>query len=911
MITLRYFLSAMILALVMAGLVGCIGVVSPSTSSSNAPETSFHITTSNLPVGTFKGRYATELAAEGGIPPYSWTTTGGQFPFGVTLNSSTGAIAGVPSSTGAFSFSIKVEDSEGSASSADLSLRISTVPSPVIADVSPSHGSIDGGIPVKISGSNFRSGATVQFGSFQALSSQVLSSTQIQALAPPEPPANVNVTVQNPDGQIATAANAFTFTSDVTPAPLPTPSSTPLQITTSALPPGPVQVNYTATLAATGGAPPYSWSTTRGMLPIGLALNSSTGIIVGTPSSTGMFSFTSRVQDTKGSSASIGLTINISPAPPSTPSSSPLQITISALPAGNVQVSYTATLAAKGGVPPYSWSTTSGQLPSGLTLNSSTGTISGTPSTAGTFSFTTRVQDSNAASTSATLSLNILAAAAPPGSPVTPRGGAPSSSTPGPVLTSTAAGVSDGRPVAATSADAFVDSIGLDTHWSYPSYSANFNILTSLLLQSGIRHVRDGAIPDAMSVLASSGIRETMVIDPPHGIIPNNTYWSGAPPSATYVVADYLKNYIPAGSVDALEMPNELDVFSYLYKWHPLDTSGLSTDPSSATYFGAYGEAVTRDSWQAIKSDPTLSFIKIIGPTVGVQAPSPYSPDSLYNYVDWGGFHPYPGRANTWTYPLPYDTITKYYWNSFQPSVNIAADSYGGTPLMFNWYQPAFTNGQSARLMMATETGYQTGAQSQGGISITAQAKYVPRLFAEYFRNGIVRTFLYEFYDEGSDATNGDDNFGLIYNNLSPKPAYTALASLLNLLADPGANFEPGTLGYSLVIQPNGSYTRTGYVHDLLLQKSNGDFYLLFWHEVSDTSNTDISGNPLPLAQRDIAPLPLTTTIALPAEIASADLYSYDQSWSLSPTSLSIVAGKITVQATDSISVIRLLPSKP
>jgi hypothetical protein len=65
------------------------------------------------------------------------------------------------------------------------------------------------------------------------------------------------------------------------------------------------------------------------------------------------------------------------------------------------------------------------------------------------------------------------------------------------------------------------------------------------------------------------------------------------------------------------------------------------------------------------------------------------------------------------------------------------------------------------------------GPNSQVGISTSAQAKYIPRLFAEYFRNGIARTFVYEFYDEGTNPADQEQNFGLINNDLTPKPAYT------------------------------------------------------------------------------------------------------------------------------------------
>jgi hypothetical protein len=450
--------------------------------------------------------------------------------------------------------------------------------------------------------------------------------------------------------------------------------------------------------------------------------------------------------------------------------------------------------------------------------------------------------------------------------------------------------------------------MGLNTHWAYPSYASNSSKLQNILINSGVRHIRDegnSLMPGVMKVLGPYNIKATLLIDEFHGVIPNQNYWSGNPPGTTYVIADFLKNYMPTGAVDAVEMANELDVFNYLYKWHPSDNNTLSTNPSSSEYYGAYGQAVTKDCWLAIKSDPTLASIKIIGPTVGMQVPSPYTPGSLYEYVDWGGFHTYPARANSWTFPQAYDTIQKYYWDSFEPSVNIATDTYGGTPLMFMWYQPAFSNGGNSKPMASTETGYHT-ALAPKGISVIAQGKYIPRLFAEYFRNGIIRTFVYELYDEGANATDPEQNYGLVYNDMTPKPAYTALASLIQLLAEPGAQFVPGTLNYSLAVQANGPYVRTGYVHDRLLEKSSGDFYLLLWHEISDTSDTDASGNSLTGEQRDIAPPALQTTIKLPVAISAATLYTYNSAWTLQPQDVVISNNAITISATDMLSIVRL-----
>lgn len=83
--------------------------------------------------------------------------------------------------------------------------------------------------------------------------------------------------------------------------------------------------------------------------------------------------------------------------------------TASPLTAGTIGTAYTQTLAAVGGAPPYSnWTIMNGALPPGLTLNSTTGTISGTPVTVGgTFSFTVSVKDSSGASTSDSFQLTI------------------------------------------------------------------------------------------------------------------------------------------------------------------------------------------------------------------------------------------------------------------------------------------------------------------------------------------------------------------------------------------------------------------------------------------------------------------------------------------------------------------------
>jgi hypothetical protein len=68
-------------------------------------------------------------------------------------------------------------------------------------------------------------------------------------------------------------------------------------------------------------------------------------------------------------------------------------LTTGDLTSGQVNVDYTYTLLAGGGSQPYTWSITSGALPTGLTLNAATGAITGKPTAAGTFTFTAQVRD--------------------------------------------------------------------------------------------------------------------------------------------------------------------------------------------------------------------------------------------------------------------------------------------------------------------------------------------------------------------------------------------------------------------------------------------------------------------------------------------------------------------------------------
>ncbi len=189
------------------------------------------------------------------------------------------------------------------------------------------------------------------------------------------------------------------------------PSSTsPLQFTPPAqLPSATVGTLYQYVFAATGGVPPYTFTFTGGSLPPGVQL-SGQGLLAGTPTSAGLYSFAVEVCDstTPRPQCLSGMTtvsVNAPPAPP-------LQILTTSLPAGTKGLAYDVVLRGQGGVPPYKW-TSSSPLPPGLQLTTA-GEIKGTPSQSGSFTLSILLSDSHGTlPASAKLALTISALTPP------------------------------------------------------------------------------------------------------------------------------------------------------------------------------------------------------------------------------------------------------------------------------------------------------------------------------------------------------------------------------------------------------------------------------------------------------------------------------------------------------------------
>lgn len=190
--------------------------------------------------------------------------------------------------------------------------------------------------------------------------------------------------------------------SDVNNASPPLAGPGPLTITTTSLPDGTVNLPYATTLGGSGGITPYAWSVTPA-LPSNLQFDLATGALTGTPAAQSNSTHTFTLRDSSSPlqtiQQSLSLTIN--------PASSVLSITTTSLPNGAVGRAYNETVHTTGGTGALTWSIVAGTLPQNLSLNQTTGAISGTPTAAGPSSFTVRVADTGGQADTQALSILI------------------------------------------------------------------------------------------------------------------------------------------------------------------------------------------------------------------------------------------------------------------------------------------------------------------------------------------------------------------------------------------------------------------------------------------------------------------------------------------------------------------------
>jgi len=368
--------------------------VMPAVTSSLA------ITNSALPTADAGVLYSASLSAIGGAAPYQWTLASGILPSGIQLQTSSGVIAGKSALPGLFPFSVQVTDASGHSASAAFSLTVAVPPvastlaitnsALPAADVSISYSAslsaIGGLAPYHW---NLISGLLPIGIQLQTSSGVIAGRTALSGSYP--------FSVQVTDASGHSASAAFSLRVAVPPV------ASTLAITNSALPAADVSISYAASLSAIGGLAPYHWNLISGLLPFGIQLQTSSGVIAGRTALSGSYPFSVQVTDASGHSASAAFSLTVA-VPPVV---STLAITNSALPAADASTPYTASLSAVGGLAPYHWNLLSGILPSGIQLHSSSGIMSGMTAVPGSYPVSVQVSDASGHSATAALSLTV------------------------------------------------------------------------------------------------------------------------------------------------------------------------------------------------------------------------------------------------------------------------------------------------------------------------------------------------------------------------------------------------------------------------------------------------------------------------------------------------------------------------
>jgi Putative Ig domain len=331
--------------------------------------------------------YMDTLLAQGGLPPYTWSfdTTNTQ---GLSIGAGTGIISGTPPNAGVFSIPVSVHDFTGEVFSKLYTINVGpavAITKASLANGSPGVAYLD---TLTATGGSFPYRWAVKTGTLPT--GLTLDSVKGQIGGTPTAPGTFPFTIQVTDFVGGIDSKAFTIT-----------IGQGLVITPVSLPGGVLGQLYSQTLAVTGAVPPLTWTIASGALPPPLTLDRATGVISGTPTSAGDFTFDVLVTDASKSIGRRTFTLKI-----------PLLITSGDL-TGSVLTPFSQTLAAVGGATPYTWSATSGTLPVGLQLNGATGVIGGTPGAGSSNPVTFTVTDVNGLTGTKTITITILQPMAP------------------------------------------------------------------------------------------------------------------------------------------------------------------------------------------------------------------------------------------------------------------------------------------------------------------------------------------------------------------------------------------------------------------------------------------------------------------------------------------------------------------
>jgi hypothetical protein len=383
--------------------------------------------------------------------------------------------------------------------------------------------------------------------------------------------------------------------------------------------------------------------------------------------------------------------------------------------------------------------------------------------------------------------------------------------------------------------------LGVNTHidqgYSEAAYEPMFQY-------TGIRNARDNSGPGIAPLLVT--------LHQNTGVLVDVAGWAVANEITT------AQTLAGAGALLSVEGPNEPNNYWFYYNgqwvppnnWVPVaqyQSSLYAQVKASPTLKNSPVFAVTEGGAEV--QNVGLQFLTIpAGATTVMPAGTQYADyANAHNYVTgiWGVFQ------------------DNQVWNAADPTLFGMWDGLA-TEFGVTWYKnyPGYSSAQLQSLpRVTTETGWGTlGASS---LTELQQGKLLLNVYMAQFKRGWSYTFIYQMVDNQGGDTAG---FGLFHADNTPKLAATYIHNLTTILAD-NSSFTPGALNYSIPSEP-------ATVHDLLLQKSNGTFYLAVWDErsagIMDPVTVNLGGTHASVTVYD--PTAGTTAVRTLSNVSSVGL---------------------------------------
>jgi uncharacterized protein (TIGR03437 family) len=371
-----------------------------------------------LPAGTTGAAYNQSFSATGGSAAYSFSIATGSLPNGLSL-ASNGNLTGTPTSAGSYSFTVRTTDANGCTGERSYTLAINNPVCPTIT-LNPVSPLPAGRIATSYNQTITATGGAAPYDFSLATGSTLPAGLTLSAAGllsgTPTVGGNFSFTIVATDANGCLGSRLYILFID--PCPLIT-----VNPADPNLPQATISSPYSVTFSATGGAAPAPLSHSSGVLPLGLTFNPATGVLSGSPTQAGTFTFDIRATDANGCIGFRRYTLVVNSTCPAI-TVNPTDLN---LPQATVGTPYTQTFSATGGAAPYRVDRFAGTPPPGLTLDFTTGLLSGTPTAPGTFTFTIGFKDAGQCPGERTYTLVINHPACPsvtvnPTNPVLPSG---------------------------------------------------------------------------------------------------------------------------------------------------------------------------------------------------------------------------------------------------------------------------------------------------------------------------------------------------------------------------------------------------------------------------------------------------------------------------------------------------------